>query len=110
MANDVIKFSVPPFRDSETLDGSTECSINHATHYGAFIEDAIDVEEARLSYAIEKRREIFEQVDAVHRLERVAPGDASGWFKELTEDYILGKGQSGKGNQGLGRFMLDSIW
>lgn len=59
---------------------------NHqAKRFGAFTEDA------RLSVEIEKRREIVEQVDAIHRLEGFTPGDAPDWFKELTEDYILGK-------------------
>ncbi len=39
---------------------------------------------------IEKRREIVEQVDAINRLEGFKPEDAPDWFKELTEDYIVG--------------------
>lgn len=90
MTNNVIKFPVLPLRDSEAPDGSVECSINHAIHYGAFTEDAITMEDAQLSTEIERRREIVEQVDAIHRLEGFAPEDAPDWFKELTEDYILG--------------------
>lgn len=48
------------------------------------------MQDAQLSADIEKRREIVEQVDAIHRLEGFTPEDAPDWFKELTEDYILG--------------------
>lgn len=37
------------------------------------------------------RREIVEQVDAIHRLEGFDPDDAPQWFHELTEAYIQGK-------------------
>ncbi len=44
-----------------------------------------------MSPEIERRREIVEQVDAIHRLEGFEPEEAPEWFKELTHDYILGK-------------------
>ncbi|MDZ4262246.1 MAG: antitoxin VbhA family protein [Pseudomonadota bacterium] len=58
--------------------------------FGAFTEDAITMQDAQLSAEIEKRREIVEQVDAIHRLEGFKPEKAPDWFKELTEDYIMG--------------------
>lgn len=91
MTNNIIQFPSSLLHDFGAADGGIECSKAHAVHYGAFVEGALDVDEARLSYAIEKRREIVEQVDAIHRLEGFSPEGAPGWFKELTEDYVLGR-------------------
>lgn len=62
-----------------------ECTLRQAKHFCAFKEDT------QLRVEIEKRREIVDQVDAIYRLEGFTPEDAPDWFKELTEDYILGK-------------------
>lgn len=75
----------------QNIGDEVECTQHQAKRFGAFKEDALTMEDARLSVEIEKRREIVEQVDAIHRLEGFAPEDAPDWFKELTEDYILGK-------------------
>lgn len=90
MANNVINFPVPPLSGSNATDGGAECSMSQAIHYGAFVEDALDLDEVKLSLDIEKRREIVEQVDAIHRLEGFSPEEAPDWFKDLTKDYILG--------------------
>jgi hypothetical protein len=37
------------------------------------------------------RREIVEQVDAIHRLEGFDPDTAPQWFHDLTEAYVQGK-------------------
>jgi Antitoxin VbhA len=37
------------------------------------------------------RREIVEQVDAIHKLEGFDPESAPQWFHDLTEAYIQGK-------------------
>lgn len=37
------------------------------------------------------RREIVEQVDAIHRLEGFDPDGAPQWFHDLTEAYVQGK-------------------
>lgn len=79
------------FDDLDVPGIVVECSNHQAKRFGAFTEDAMTMEDARLSVEIEKRREIVEQVDAIHRLEGFTPEDAPDWFKELTEDYILGK-------------------
>ncbi|MGN0921121.1 MAG: antitoxin VbhA family protein [Cellvibrio sp.] len=79
------------FDDLDVPGIIVECSNHQAKRFGAFTEDAMTMEDARLSVEIEKRREIVEQVDAIHRLEGFKPGDAPDWFRELTEDYVLGK-------------------
>ena len=79
------------FDDLDVPGVVVECSNYQAKRFGAFTEDAMTVEDARLSVEIEKRRERVQQVDAIHRLEGFTPEDAPDWFKELTEDYILGK-------------------
>lgn len=79
------------FDDLDVPGIVVECSNHQAKRFGAFTEDAMTMEDAQLSAEIEKRREIVEQVDAIHRLEGFTPEDAPDWFKELTEDYILGK-------------------
>lgn len=76
------------FDDLDVPGIVVECSNHQAKR---FTEDAMTMEDARLSVEIEKRREIVQQVDAIHRLEGFTPEDAPDWFKELTEDYILGK-------------------
>lgn len=78
------------FDDLSTPGFVVECSPHQAARFGAFAEDAITMEEAQLSVEIEKRREIVEQVDAIQKLEGFDPEDVPDWFKELTEDYILG--------------------
>lgn len=78
------------FDDLSTPGFVIECSPHQATRFGAFAEDAITMEEAQLSVEIEKRRQIVEQVDAIQMLEGFNPDDVPDWFKELTEDYILG--------------------
>lgn len=79
------------FDDLDVPGIVVECSNHQAKRFGAFTEDAMTMEDARLSVEIEKRREIVEQVDAIHRLEGFTPEHAPDWFKELTEDYVLGK-------------------
>ena len=79
------------FNDLDVLGIVVECSSHQSKRFGAFTEDAITMEDAQLSAEIEKRREIVEQVDAIHRLEGFTPENAPDWFKELTEGYILGK-------------------
>lgn len=79
------------FDDLDVPGIVVECSNHQAKRFGAFTEDAMTMEDAQLSAEIEKRREIVEQVDAIQRLEGFAPEEAPDWFKELTEDYILGK-------------------
>lgn len=78
------------FDDLDVPGIVVDCSDHQAKRFGAFTEDAITMEDAHLSAEIEKRREIVEQVDAVHRLEGFKPEEAPDWFKELTEDYVLG--------------------
>lgn len=78
------------FDDLDMLGIVVECSNHQAKRFGAFTEDTMTMEDARLSVEIEKRREIVEQVDAIHRLEGFKPEEAPDWFKDLTEDYILG--------------------
>lgn len=83
---------IPNIFDDLTTPGIVvECSNHQAQRFGAFTEDAITMQEAQLSAEIEKRREIVEQVDAIHRLEGFKPEEAPDWFKELTEDYVLGR-------------------
>ena len=79
------------FDDLDVPGIVVECSNHQAKRFGAFTEDAMTMEDAQLSAEIEKRREIVEQLDAIQRLEGFTPEDAPDWFKELTEDYILGK-------------------
>lgn len=79
------------FDDLDVPGIIVECSNHQAKRFGAFTEDAISMEDAHLSAEIEKRREIVEQVDAIHRLEGFKPEEDPYWFKELTEDYIVGK-------------------
>lgn len=79
------------FDDLDVPGIIVECSNHQAKHFGAFTEDAMTLGEARLNVEIEKRREIVDQVDAIHRLEGFKPEDAPDWFKELTEDYVQGK-------------------
>src|SRR5690554_5425689 len=78
------------FDDLDVPGIVVECSNHQAKRFGAFTEDAMTAEDARLSVEIEKRREIVEQVDAIHRLEGFKPEEAPDWFKDLTEGYILG--------------------
>lgn len=40
---------------------------------------------------VRTRREIVEQVDAIHKLEGFDPECAPQWFHDLTEAYIQGK-------------------
>lgn len=40
---------------------------------------------------VRNRREIVEQVDAIHKLEGFDPESAPQWFHDLTEAYIQGK-------------------
>lgn len=56
------------FDDLSTLGFVVECTPHQAKRFGAFTEDAITMEEAQLSVEIEQRREIVEQVDAIHKL------------------------------------------
>lgn len=79
------------FDDLDVPGIVVECSSHQAKRFGAFTEDAMTMEDAQLSAEIEKRREIVEQVDAIHRLEGFTPEDAPDWFKDLTEDYVLGR-------------------
>lgn len=79
------------FDDLDVPGIVVECSNHQAKRFGAFTEDAMTMEDAQLSAEIETRREIVEQIDAIQRLEGFTPEDAPDWFKELTEDYILGK-------------------
>lgn len=74
----------------QNLGDEVECTPHQAKRFGAFMEEAVTMEEAQVSVEIEKRREIVEQVDAIHKLEGFDPEDVPSWFKELTEDYILG--------------------
>lgn len=74
----------------QNIGDEVECTFHQAKRFGAFKEDAITMEDAQLSVEIEQRRQIVEQVDAIHRLEGFDSADVPDWFKELTEDYILG--------------------
>ena len=74
----------------QNLGDEVECTPHQAKHFGAFIEDAITMEDAKLSVEIEQRRQIVEQVDASFALSGFDSEDVPDWFNELTEDYILG--------------------
>lgn len=91
MDNDSLKEIVNQLGALDTPDNVIEFSQYAAKLLGAFEENAITISDAKLSAEIERRREIVDQIDAIHRLEGFKPEDAPDWFKELTEDYILGK-------------------
>lgn len=91
MDNDSLKEIANQLGELDIPGNVIEFSQYAAKLLGAFEESAITINDAQLSAEVERRREIVEQVDAIHRLEGFTPEDAPDWFKELTEDYILGK-------------------
>lgn len=61
---------------------------------GAFVENALShhdaVQSAQHWHEVQVRREIVEQVEAIHNLEGMSAKDAPQWFNDLTEEYIQG--------------------
>ena len=91
MDNDSLREIANQLGALDTPGNVIEFSQYAAKFLGAFKESAITISDAQLSAEIERRREIVNQVDAIHQLEGFTPEDAPDWYKELTEDYILGK-------------------
>lgn len=91
MDNDSLKEIANQLGALDTPGNVIDFSQYAAKLLGAFEESAITISDAQLSAEIERRREIVEQVDAIHRLEGFTPEEAPSWYKELTKDYILGK-------------------
>ena len=60
---------------------------------------------------VRTRREIVEQVDAIHKLEGFDPESAPQWFHDLTEAYIQGKVSAEQATQfALARITEDPIF
>lgn len=61
---------------------------------GAFVENTFSETDAMQSalhwHEVQARREIVEQVEAIHNLEGMSVKDAPQWFNDLTEEYIQG--------------------
>ena len=71
-----------------------EMTLAEAKVAGAFVENALSqgdaLQSAQYWHEVQARREIVEQVEAIHSLEGMSAKDAPQWFNDLTEEYIQG--------------------